>query len=111
MPMSQLMPHQLMSARIAIYMDLTANVSNSKFKILTKSIMKLNSVKQHVEERKNNSTLPLKECNSDNNTNQKRKPNFAETSKCMENANSVTTAHMLTENTSSKRKPTFQATS
>merc|ERR1711964_192357 len=100
-----------MGARIAIYQDMTVNASNLKFKILTKSIMKLNSAKQHVAERKRFSTLLLKECNSDNNTNQRKKLNSAETSKCMENANSETTAHMLTENTNSKRRPTCQATS
>lgn len=52
-----------------------------------------------------------REFNSDKHTRPRRKPNSAETSRCMEHADTVTLAHMPMERTSSKRRPIFQATS
>jgi hypothetical protein len=69
-------------------------------------------VKQHVvEPRRDNSTMLRREFNSDKHTKPKRRPNSAETSRCTDNADTVTLAHMPTVLTNSKRKLIFQATS
>jgi len=60
---------------------------------------------------RSNSLMLKRDSNSSSNTKARRKPNCAETSKCMDNANSATPAHTHTEHTSSKRRLTCQATS
>lgn len=57
------------------------------------------------------STMLKRDSNSNNNTKRRRKPNCAEISKCMDNANLVTPAHTHTEHTSSRRRLISQATS
>jgi len=52
-----------------------------------------------------------REFNSDNNMKARRKPSFAETSRCTANADMVTPAHMLTDPTNSKRSLISQVTS
>lgn len=52
-----------------------------------------------------------KDINSDNNTKPRRRPSFAETSKCMDHASSETPAHTLTVPINYKRRPISQATS
>lgn len=102
--MNQLMPHLKESVKIVDTVDLNANVT-------TLINLVPISVKLQEEQKERLSLPQLKEFNSDNNMNLRRKLNFAETLKCMENANSETHAHMLTENINSKRRHTYQAIS
>jgi len=70
-----------------------------------------NTVKPPEAKRRDNSTMLKREPYSDNNMRARRRLSYAETSRCMEAASSVTPAHTHMDPTNFRRRPISQATS